>query len=229
MGESSDVLAQRVAARLDCLFENVFSARLGRPWTDGEVAEATGVSVAEVAALRRGRPLSPVHRDPQHEHVAAGFTERLNHLLSQRRDEHGEPYSLRAAARAAGMSPTYLDKLLEGRSQPTLSKLAPLASFLGVGIDVLTTDSLGAIARHFGVRREALTYEPGSPVVVELEDTLKALAAYRRISQSPEAVTMAFRMADLPIGRRAEVSAAVEELFLEMTSRPGEVPPVSPV
>ncbi|MFF3258410.1 helix-turn-helix domain-containing protein [Streptomyces sp. NPDC002932] len=219
MSESGDELAQRVAVRLERLFQNVIPARLGRPWTDREVSEATGVAVARIAGLRCGRPLEPLHRDPSQDHVCTRFTDRLNRLLEQRVDERGQRYSLRAAARASGMSPTYLDKLLEGRSQPTLSKLAPLAAFLGVGIDVLLTDDLGSVAHHFGVRREALTHDSGDPAVIELEDTLTALAAYRRIARNPAAVNIAFRMADLPPGQASEIAAAVERLLADPPPR----------
>ncbi|MCX4670622.1 helix-turn-helix transcriptional regulator [Streptomyces sp. NBC_01381] len=220
MSESGDELAQRVAVRLERLFQNVIPARLGRPWTNREVSEATGVAVGRIAGLRRGRPLEPLHRDPPQEHISARFTDRLNHLLAQRVDEQGQRYSLRAAARASGMSSTYLDKLLEGRSQPTLSKLAPLAAFLRIGIDALLTDDLGSIAHHFGVRREALTYDSSEPVVIELEDTLKALAAYRRIAHNPAAVQIAFRMAGLPPGQASEVAAAVESLLADPDPSP---------
>ncbi|POX38809.1 hypothetical protein C3486_21250 [Streptomyces sp. Ru73] len=209
-----------MASRLDLLFETVYPAALGRPWTNREVSEASGVTVARIAGLRRGRPVDPVHRDPPQHEVTGRLADRLNHLLERRRDERGQRYSMRAVARSSGMSSTYLDRLLDGRSQPTLSKLAPLAAFLRVDIGFFAVDDLGALARHFGVRREALTYEDDAPAVTELMDTLEALRAYRRIARSPVAVQLAFRMAELPAGQAAELAAAVEDLLHDVASAP---------
>ncbi|WP_419998155.1 helix-turn-helix domain-containing protein [Streptomyces boninensis] len=215
MDGSTEGLAQRVAERLNFVFEAVVPAALGRPWSNREVSAATGVGVSRIAALRRGKPVEPVERDASYAYITARFTDRLNHAMARRGGEEDRPASMRAIAREAGMSSTYLDKLMDGRSQPTLAKLAPLAAYLGVDIDYFTADDLGAIARHFGVRREALTYEADSPVVVELYDTLNALAAYRRLAQSPGGMQLAFRVAELSEGEAERVAATVEHLLGE--------------
>ncbi|MDJ0465019.1 helix-turn-helix transcriptional regulator [Streptomyces sp. H27-C3] len=55
---SEELLAKhsaKFAERLDYLFENMFPASQGRPYTHGEVARATGLSTTAIGYLRSGR------------------------------------------------------------------------------------------------------------------------------------------------------------------------------
>ncbi|MET8682100.1 helix-turn-helix transcriptional regulator [Streptomyces sp. NPDC004647] len=59
MGDTSagaaDLASERFAERLEHLFAHMYPASQGRPYTNGEVARATGLSTTAIGYLRTGR------------------------------------------------------------------------------------------------------------------------------------------------------------------------------
>ncbi|MFC5720654.1 helix-turn-helix transcriptional regulator [Streptomyces gamaensis] len=51
----SDRVSDQFAERLDILFADMYPASQGRPYTNGEVARATGLSTTAIGYLRSGR------------------------------------------------------------------------------------------------------------------------------------------------------------------------------
>lgn len=158
---------QRTARRLNLLFADIYPAGRG-PWTHEEAAEASGVPVEDIRRMCAGAPLD-----------GDTFSARLDQLCLRTSPVTGRPYSNREVGTAVGKSGQYIGNLRAGVNEPGLPVATELARFFGVSVSYFVHGPIELVARHFRVAEGYLTAADDSPVVREIEDSLRTLIALR--------------------------------------------------
>ncbi len=166
--DSPAILAwQRTARRLRLLLADIYPAGRG-PWTAVEVAESSGVPVEDIRRLCAAAPLE-----------GGCFAARLDQLCLRTSPATGRPYSNREVGAAVGRSGQYIGNLRAGVNEPGLPVATALARFFGVSVSYFVHGPVELVARHFRVAEVYLTADDDSPVVREIEDSLRTLIALR--------------------------------------------------
>jgi transcriptional regulator with XRE-family HTH domain len=158
---------QCMARRLRLLFADIYPAGRG-PWSHQEVAEASGVPVEDIRRMCAGAPLD-----------GNGFAARLDQLCLRVSPVSGKPYSNREVGAAVGKSGQYIGNLRAGLNEPGLPAATELAAFFGVSVSYFVHGPVGPVAQHFRVAEVYLTADDDSPVVREIENSLRTLIALR--------------------------------------------------
>ncbi|MFD9405806.1 hypothetical protein ACFWBN_02115 [Streptomyces sp. NPDC059989] len=193
-GAAGDEYGQRIAARLNFLFDRIYR-RGGSPQTGEEVSAATGVPLDHLARLRSGEPAEDGPAD------AELFRARLEHLFDTRTTAAGDPFKRDDVAKACDKSRVWLYNVTSGKSKPSWESTVQLAAVFGVETSYFADTPLQALARHFGVEAGAEFFlaPDDSEVVRDTRAHVELLAMLREAGGIP---ALLGRMAGpLPVGR----------------------------
>lgn len=172
-------LPRRVAARLNLLFDVIQPASLGRPWTNAEVADRSGVDVDYVDGLRSGT-LPPEEVDPEVDKDMRKqlFAKRLDHLFRTRiSPTTGKPVTQAEVAAALHSTRQHVGNLRSGRNNPSIVLAQEYADHFGLDVDYFTRSPLSAVATCFGHSKDFLVHDDDDPHVVEATANLRLLRA----------------------------------------------------
>ncbi|MER5770916.1 helix-turn-helix domain-containing protein [Streptomyces sp. NPDC001985] len=172
-------LPERVAARLNLLFEVVQPAALQRPWSSTEVADRAGVDPCYVDGLRTAT-LPPEEVDPQigEKQRDQLFAQRLECLFRTRLSPAtGKRVTQTEVAEALKSNKQHVGNLRSGRNNPSIVLAQKYADYFKVDVGYFSAAPLSAVASCFGHSKDFLLLGDDDPYVVQATANLRLLRA----------------------------------------------------